>query len=172
MAKHTINRDFVRAIKATGEYQGFADAELRGFAFKVTPTGGIAYTYRWTKPDGKQGRKVIGHYPEMLPGDAREIARKEAGLIDHKGDTLTVQAERKQKKSRCSGRGGRADLARVFARPLPHLHGNAHEDAARQVQMIAHAFPALLGKTLDAVTNWDLEQWRSAELKKGQKPAT
>lgn len=38
--------------------------------------------------------------------------------------------------------------------------------------MIAHAFPALLGKTLDAVTNWDLEQWRSAELKKGQKPAT
>jgi hypothetical protein len=70
--------------------------DLPGFALKMTPKGGIAYTYRWTKPDGSQGRKVIGHWPVMQPGDARESARKEAALIDHKGDTdtLTVRAER------------------------------------------------------------------------------
>jgi hypothetical protein len=46
MAKHAINRDFIRSIKATGKYQDYRDTDLPGFALKVTPKGGIAYTYR------------------------------------------------------------------------------------------------------------------------------
>jgi hypothetical protein len=73
------------------------------------PTDGIAYTYRWTKPDGKQGRKVIGHWPVTQPGDARELARKEAGLIDHKGDTVPMT----MRQYACASRSRRARSARL-----------------------------------------------------------
>ncbi|PVX81829.1 Arm DNA-binding domain-containing protein [Paraburkholderia unamae] len=75
------------ALRATGEYQAFQDTELRGFGIKVTPTGAKSYTYRWTKPDGTQGRRTIGYYPAMQPGEARDAARRESEIIDRKGDT-------------------------------------------------------------------------------------
>jgi hypothetical protein len=65
MAKITITRDFLRSVKASGKYQDYRDTDLPGFALKVTPKGGVAYTYRWTKPNGRQGLKVIGHWPVM-----------------------------------------------------------------------------------------------------------
>jgi hypothetical protein len=43
---------------------------------------------------------------------------------------------------------------------------------ARQIQMIEHAFPVLLDKTLDAIEGFELEKWNSAELNAGMKPST
>jgi hypothetical protein len=43
---------------------------------------------------------------------------------------------------------------------------------ARQIQMIEHAFPSLLDKTLDAIEGFELEKWNSAELNAGMKPST
>lgn len=83
-----IDRDFMRALRGTGDYQAYQCDELRGFGVKVTPAGSASYTYRWTKPDGTQGRKTIGYYPAMNPGDARNAAKRESEIIDHKGDTL------------------------------------------------------------------------------------
>jgi Arm DNA-binding domain len=157
MAKHAITREFIRSIKATGKYQDYRDADLAGFALKVTPKGGIAYTYRCTKPDGKQGRKVIGHWPVMQPGDARESARKEAALIDHKGDTVIVQAERKKKLVAVQSVIGVPTL-RAFLKEKYRVYLETHiKTPARQIQMIEQAFPALLDKTLDSVTGWELE---------------
>ncbi|RAR62475.1 uncharacterized protein DUF4102 [Paraburkholderia unamae] len=87
------------ALRATGEYQAFQDTELRGVGVKVTPTGAKSYTYRWTKPDGTQGRRTIGYYPAMQPGEARDAARRESEIIDRKGDTLTVAAVRRSKRT-------------------------------------------------------------------------
>jgi len=98
MARHKIDRTFLRAIVATGKWQEFADAELRGFVLKVTPTGAISYTYRWTAPDGTRSRKVIGHYPHLQPGEARELARKDATLFDHKGDSAAQQLARHERR--------------------------------------------------------------------------
>jgi integrase len=108
----------------------------------------------------------------MQPGDARELARKESSLIDHKGDTLTVLAERKQKKIAVQAVVGVPTVrAFLFGRYSTHMETHA-KTAARQIQMIAHAFPKLLDKTLDSVTASELEDWRSGELKAGHKPAT
>jgi len=94
-----IDRDFMRALRPTGDYQTYQCDELRGFGVKVTPAGSASYTYRWAKPDGTQGRKTIGYYPAMNPGDARNAAKREREIIDHKGDTLTVAAARKVKRT-------------------------------------------------------------------------
>ncbi|SAK70840.1 hypothetical protein AWB79_03864 [Caballeronia hypogeia] len=63
----TIDRDFLRGIVATGKYQEYADNKLAGFGVKVTPTGAVAYTYRYTAPDGSRPRKIIGHYHACNP---------------------------------------------------------------------------------------------------------
>ncbi|TFE47263.1 DUF4102 domain-containing protein [Paraburkholderia dipogonis] len=56
---------------------------MRGFGVKVTPQGSIAcyYCYRLTQPNGRHGRKAIGHYPELAPSAAREPAKKRAGVV-------------------------------------------------------------------------------------------
>lgn len=70
-----IDRDFLRSIIPTGRYQEFVDADVRAFVVKVTPAGRISYTIRWTKPDGSRGRRVLGYWPDLNPGEARELAK-------------------------------------------------------------------------------------------------
>jgi Arm DNA-binding domain len=96
---YKIDRAFLRAIKPTGNWQEFSDSVLRGFAVKVTPIGTLVFTYRWRKPDGTPGRKTIGHFPALQPAEARELARKESSVLDHKGDTITRLAERKRTRT-------------------------------------------------------------------------
>ncbi|KWK86667.1 DNA methyltransferase [Burkholderia ubonensis] len=93
----------MRAIRATGDYQAFQDTELRGFGVKVTPAGSATYTYRWTKPDGTQGRKTIGRWPDMNPAEARDTAKQETALTGHKGETLAVASVRKSKRTEVAG---------------------------------------------------------------------
>jgi hypothetical protein len=150
MAKLSITPEFLRSIRKTGKYQDYRDADLPGFALKVTPQGGIGYTYRWTKPDGTQGRKVIGHWPVMQPGDARESTRKEAAITDHKADTLKVRAERKRKKTAVLAVVGVPTIRAFLTENIACIWKRILRRQHARFKMIEHAFPLLLDKTLDA----------------------
>ncbi|MGA7813188.1 tyrosine-type recombinase/integrase [Caballeronia sp.] len=170
--RHDITREFIRAIQPTGSYQDFADKQ-RGFAVKVTPKGGISYTYRWRKPDGMQGRKVIGWWPEMQPGDARKLALKESTLIDHKGDTLTRQAERKTRRAQVVKAIAAVPTVQAFLDGDYAVYVRTHnKKPERQIYMIRQSFPDFLETPLDAVTAWSVEKWRGAQLKAGLSPST
>jgi integrase len=145
MAKYALTRDFIRTIQATGKYQEYLDSDLNGFALKVTPIGSIAYTYRWTKPDGAQGRKVIGHYPVMQPGEAREAARKEAALRNHQSskqrhipinrELLAVLTEWKSQAHK------RYVFADILGQPLKRIQAwNSLRKAAELVDFRRHDF--------------------------------
>src|SRR5471032_2604781 len=85
--RHRIDRAFIRAISPNGKYQAFQDADLTGFGIKVSPVGTVAYTYRWVKPDGSQGRRNIARWPDLQPGEARELCCREIALLDRKSDS-------------------------------------------------------------------------------------
>lgn len=172
MARYRIDRDLLRGIKANGVYQGFQDAELRGFGLKITPTGSITYTYRWTRPDGSQGRKTIGRYPDLNPGEARELARKESSLLEKKGDTLTQMAERKRQRTESQRAVGVPTLA-TFLNERYDLYLQAHTKGGSAItQLIRRSFGEFLDKPLDEITTWQLEKWRSERKAEGLKPST
>jgi integrase len=167
-----IDREFMRAIRATGEYQGFQDTELRGFGVKVTPTGSASYTYRWTKPDGKQGRLTIGQWPAMNPGDARDAARRESEVIDRKGDTLTMTATRKAKRTELAKAAvGSVPTVRAFLNeryePYLRTHCKTADHGAANAHLIRMSFPDFLDNPLNEITGWRLEKWRSDRQAEG-----
>jgi integrase len=171
-----IDRDFMRALRGTGEYQAFQDSELRGFGVKVTPTGSASYTYRWTKPDGTQGRRTVGYWPATNPGDAREAAKRESEIIDRKGDTLTVTAVRRAKRTEIAKSAlgvptlrrfledSYTAVLRTYCKTADHGDANA--------RIIVQSFPDLLDDVLDTITADRLERCRADMLARGLAKAT
>jgi hypothetical protein len=89
----------IRKLTVTGHSREYANAELHGFTVRVPPAGRITYSYRWRRATGKHARLTVGCYEEGLgPKEARAKARRESALLDHMGDTLPDQTERKMKR--------------------------------------------------------------------------
>jgi len=174
--RYRIDREFMRGVRATGAYQAFQDSELRGFGVKVTPGGAASYTWRWTKPDGTQGRRTVGYWPAMNPGDARDAARRESEVIDRKGDTLTVTAVRQAKRTHLKKQTGAVPTLRRFVEDSytavlrTYCKTPAHGDA--NARIIVQSFPDFLDDALDRITGDRLERWRSAQHDKGLAKST
>jgi integrase len=174
--RHTIDRAFMRAIRATGAYQEFADTELRGFRVKVTPAGLASYTYRWTRPDGSMGRVTVGRWPEMNPGEAREAAKRETETLDRKGDTLTLTAVRKVKRTELAKVAGGVPTLRRFLEDRyigqlrTYCKTPTHGDA--NARIIVQSFPDLLDLPIDHITADVLEDWRTGQLATGLAKST
>lgn len=104
MARININRDFLLTVKGNGKARYIPDAKMRGFCLKVSPTGDIAFYYRWDKPrtaDGKrrQGSRHIADWPGTEPGKARDLAAKFAAMVEHStDDNRTILAKHERRK--------------------------------------------------------------------------
>ncbi|WP_241300942.1 site-specific integrase [Burkholderia cenocepacia] len=171
--RYKIDRAFLRAIKPDGSYQDYADSELRGFAVKVAPGGTISYTIRWRKPDGRQGRRVIGYFPAMNPGDARELARKEMQNVDKEGETTAETLDRRRRmaeEARVIGTGFTLGtfLDKRYGAWL--LANNKSGQAT--LTRLQKAFAEFLDRPLNDFNAWIIEKWRSDRLKSGLAAAT
>ncbi|WP_434107608.1 tyrosine-type recombinase/integrase [Paraburkholderia caffeinilytica] len=172
--RHRIDRHFIRAIAPNGKYQAYQDADLTGFGIKISPIGTVAYTYRWVKPDGTQGRRNIGRWPDLQPGEARERCRREIALLDRKNDSPLQLVERKTQRVAVQKIAG-VPTIRAFLDGRYELHLQTKLTQARAVitaKMIRKSFAGLLDKPLDECTAYMIEEWRSDLLKKGLKPST
>ncbi|WP_341313901.1 site-specific integrase [Paraburkholderia sp. IMGN_8] len=170
--KFKIDREFLRSLKANGKYQDFADSDPRGFGVKVTPAGKISFTIRWTKPDGKQGRRVLGYWDEMNPAAARELARKALRDVDKKSDTTAEILERRRRKAEAQQIVGTPTLETFIAdRYGDWLAANTRSSGAT-LDRLARAFAEHKDKPLAEFTAWILDKWRSARLKGGASAAT
>src|SRR5690242_9838085 len=114
MARVTINRDYLLTINGNGKSRYITDHKLRGFCIKVSPTGSVAFYYRWDKPrtaEGKrqQGSKFIANWPGTEPGKARDMAAKFAATVEHSTtlafivvEPFTRKPERIERQVRCA----------------------------------------------------------------------
>lgn len=171
--RYKIDRDFLRSLTAEGKFREFPDADLRGFVVRMTPAGAVTYTIRWQKPDGMQGRKTIGKWPQMNPGEARELARKEMGNVDKKNDSTAEILDRNKRKQAAAKIVAAQITLRTF---LDGDYGDwqrTHRKTGQAtVDRIKQAFPDLLDKPLDEFNSWIIQKWRADRLKAGLKEAT
>ncbi|KWA79527.1 hypothetical protein WL30_32650 [Burkholderia ubonensis] len=171
--RYKIDRAFLRAITPTGGYQDYADSELRGFAVKVAPGGTISYTIRWRKPDGGHARRVIGYFPAMNPGDARELARKEMRNVDRKGETATETLERRRRMAEEARVIGTGFTLGTF---LEQRYGAwllaNNKSGQATLTRLQKAFSEFQDRQLNDFNAWIIEKWRSDRLKAGLSAAT
>ncbi|KWI36351.1 hypothetical protein WM04_06860 [Burkholderia ubonensis] len=167
-----IDREFLRSLAANGKYQEFTDSDPRGFGVKVTPAGKISFTIRWTKPDGRQGRRVLGYWDEMNPAAARELARKALRDVDKKSDTTADILERRRRKAEAQQIVGTPTLANFISdRYADWLAANTRSSAGT-IKRLKRAFAEHQETPLGDFNAWIIEKWRSARLKSGAGPAT
>ena len=160
-----IDRDFLRSIIPTGRYQEFVDADVRAFVVKVTPAGRISYTIRWTKPDGSRGRRVLGYWPDLNPGEARELAKKSLRDVDKTGDTTADVLERRRRKVEAEKIVGTPTLAKfIDDRYADWLAANTKSSAATTARL-RKSFAQHLDKPISEFNAWIIEKWRSNRLK-------
>ncbi|MDR5772910.1 MULTISPECIES: tyrosine-type recombinase/integrase [unclassified Caballeronia] len=162
-----IDRDFLRAICPNGKYQEFVDADVRAFVVKVTPSGRVSYTIRWTKPDGSRGRRVLGYWPDLNPGEARELAKKALRDVDKSGDTTADVLDRRRRKVEAEKIIGTPTLAAfINDRYADWLMANTRASAAT-VARLRRSFSDHQDRPLSDFTAWIIEKWRAARMKAG-----
>lgn len=81
-----ISKRLVDGLAATGKLYEIRDADVIGFAVRVTPAGAKSYTFQWRDADGKWRREVIGRHGTITPDQARAIAQQWAGVVAGGGD--------------------------------------------------------------------------------------
>ena len=171
--KYKIDRAFLRRLECTGKYQEYSDTELRGFAVRVTPAGCVSYVIRWVKPSRQHGRRVIGHFPQMNPSEARALAIAELRNVDKLADTAAEILERKRRLAEVTQLRSEGETLGGY------IDGNysrqisiKYKSADKTIKRLKACFKDFLGKPLMEFTRADIENWRYQRLKRGLKPAT
>lgn len=171
--RFAITRDFLRGLTATGAYQEFNSDRLQGFAVKVTPAGSVTFTVRFIKPDGKHGRRTIGRWPEMDPGRAFDLAKKQLANVDKAGETHAERLDRRRRLATEEKELGTATTFEAFVegRYAEHARAN-YKSADHTIDRLLKAFEGFRLKPLSDITAWQVEKWRSERLRAGKKSAT
>ncbi|MDR6384244.1 tyrosine-type recombinase/integrase [Paraburkholderia caribensis] len=177
MARVNINRDFLLTIKGNGKSRYIPDEKLRGFCIKVSPTGSVAFYYRWDKPrttDGKrqQGSRLIANWPGTEPGKARDMAAKFAATVEHStDDNRTILAKREQRANDAE----RVKVVPTLGEYLADTYGPfaraERSTGARIVADIEKVFASWLDRPLNQITTKEISDWKTAELSRVLRPA-
>ncbi|MGF6665301.1 integrase [Paraburkholderia atlantica] len=170
--KVTISRDFLRGLTATGKFQEYADADVTGFKVRVMPSGSVVFTVRYYKPDGSEGRKKIGTWPAMSASDARDAARRELEQTPTKADLPAVVEEKKRRRAESIRRAHGVPTLRAFLDGDYNSYLQANDISTANAAIIRSSFPEFLERTLDELTPWLIEGWKSRAMKTGIKPKT
>ncbi|MEX3842605.1 tyrosine-type recombinase/integrase [Paraburkholderia sp. BR10882] len=167
-----ITRDFVRDLPVTGAFQEYADATLTGFSLRVTPAGKKTYSVRFKTPTGTFTRRSLGSFPETMPNDAREAARKLLDQSPQQKDAPAVVEEKKRRHAESVRRAHGVPTLGTFLDGdyLVYLQTNGISE--KNAALISSSFPDLLDRALDELTPWLLEGWKSRVAKTGVKPKT
>jgi integrase len=167
-----LDRQFMRALAATGKLQEYPDEIMPALEVRVTPKGSASYSLRYQKPDGSQGRKTIAKWPATSPAEARDIARRELSVTPTKSDPVAEQARKKTARQTAQRIAGTVTLGTfLIERYEDHLKAHG-KTGIRQANMIRSAFAHLLDRDLSEIHPWDIEKWRSERLKAGNSPST
>lgn len=155
--KSAITETLAQKAPAKAKPYEIRDTKLQGFLLRIQPSGVKAYYAEY----GRGKRYRIGRADALKAEVAREQAK---GILAaaYLGDD--PMAEKRAAKAHT--------LATFVDEVYKPWADGALRSAAEQVRSLRKNFPAVQDKTLDAITAWDVEKWRSERLKAGAKPAT
>jgi integrase len=154
-----INATLVKNIQPSTSPIEIYDTELKGFTLRVQPSGVKSYLVRY-RYKGKQTRKALGKHPVISAEKARELAK---GILA----ALTLgenPIEEKEKPSHTL----ETFLDKVYS---PWLSANRKSGDATLARLKS-CFSSFMLSPLPGIDVLSVEQWKTAELKRGKCPAT
>jgi integrase len=109
VAKERINRDLIaRLVKegASDKQRDIYDDQITGFGVRIMPRGkkatngpAISFIYRWTRPDGSQGRVTLGKLADGMDAKrARELVLEQIRRTDLTTDTQAVRVLKHERR--------------------------------------------------------------------------
>lgn len=162
-----LNKTTIDSLKAQSKRYKCWDATVKNFFVRVYPSGCKTYAifYRF---NGRDCEYRIGRHGSITVDQARTIAVKKLGQVAGGTD---IQAEKK------------ASTAKTKAKKYQSLGGFIEhkykdwvltERKAGQgtLNKLAQSFTHLYTRDMSKITPWDVQKWRTQEIKKGLKPAT
>ncbi len=144
------------------------DTEIKGFLLRVQPSGAKTYYYSYRTKTGKRKRIKLGAHGAVTIAMARDAARKAAGEVaqgvDVQGEKIATLAQAKAARQRTLS----AFLEDQYA-PWLITH---QKSGQATLERLRSAFGDFMGLPMEEITIKRLDQWRTAQLKRGLKPST
>ena len=169
MAKGTITKRAVDAMKAGGADLFLWDDDLSGFGVKATPAGGKVYLYQYRV--GGRGnptrRYTIGKHGALTPDQARTRAKALAHQVEQGIDPRQAEDDAKAAKAeaqRLADEKARLEGELAFSKLAPKFLDWYEGDKARRASsvrmarlvIVRYLTPALADKPLPKITRDDL----------------
>jgi len=165
--KAKLTAKLVSSLKPKDKLYKVWDTELSGFFVRVTPTGSKSYClfYRY---QGKGRDYTLGKVGNLTATIARDLAKEKSGELAKGVDPQQVKKKAREKvaASKYQTLTGFIDHKYkpwVLAE-LKYGQGN--------LDILKRYYSHLYSRSLDKITPWDVQKWRTDKLKAGLKPAT
>lgn len=145
------------------------DTEIKGFLLRVEPTGTMTY-YLAYAVDGKRRRYKIGRGGEgnLTPEQARDVAKKKAGMIAHGEDPQEKRQQRRKEHATAKTKTLKGFIDNKYK---PWVLAE-RKDAKATLKRLAANFSSLGDRPLKEISAWDIQKWRSEQLKAGKAKTT
>lgn len=144
------------------------DTDIKGFLLRLEPTGKATYYLEYKNEAGQRRRYRLGTAGNLTPEQARDAAKQASGKValgtDIQAERTTARREAELAKQRTL----RVFIEDVY-QPWSEQHHSRGSDTPRK---ISAAFADLLDASLEDLTPWVVEKWRTQARKAGKKAST
>jgi len=162
-----LNKTSVDSLKAQTKRYKCWDVNVKNFFVRVYPSGIKSYAifYRF---NGRDCEYTIGKHGSITVDQARTIAVKKLGQVAGGTD---IQADKKSKIVKF-----KAKKYQTLGGFIEHKYKDwvLTERKAGQgtLNKLAQSFTHLYTRDMAKITPWDVQKWRTGEIKRGLKPST
>jgi len=163
--KTKLTTSLINSLKPRERPYEVWDTDIKGFYLVVTPKGTKNY-YFFYRHEGAKRKFRIGRDGNITVAQARDTAKRRAGEVT---DEVDIHAERKKRRSK-----GKAHTLKSFIEG-PYIEWReVHRKRASGTlhTFEKHFFPIFGNTKLKDITAWNLEKWKTAQIKAGNKPTT
>lgn len=155
--KKSITNVLVKSLKPQEKPFEIRDTTFGGLLIRVQPTGSMTYYYEY-----ERGKRIkIGKHPNITPDLARKKA-KEHSLRIFDGEDPVVAKKK-----------ANANTLEEFITNEYKPWASTHiKTGDATVKRILKQFEDFGNKRLTEITFWNIEKWKTKQLKAGKKPST
>lgn len=162
-----LNRTNIKTLQPKEKLYEVADIETNPFRLRVHPSGIKTFVLLYRNAQGRQRRYTIGHFPDLTPEHAREIASKKLAEVALGNDPAT-----ERKEARAAAEREKVSTLEGFLKGYAPWLETHRKDGKASIARIHSCFGAWMDKPLADITPWLVEKWRKERRDAGRAPAT
>ncbi len=165
--KEKLTTRTVKAFKPRSKYYKVWDTEQPGFFLRVMPSGVKSFCIYY-RHNGSGKEYTLGKYGKLTADQAREHAKIKIGELAKGQD---IQENKKSAKKRSEARKHQV-LGKFIEnkyKPWVLVERKSGEETLKKLNL---AFPHLMKHNMEEITPWEIQKWRTVEIKEGLKPST